>query len=127
MNKIKKVLLEHPIITDELRKFFEEVLLNSIQENTGIPHSFVEALTTQGVSIEMVENYLTATPRLICDFMDSKNVIIEIVYIEGKFSFYINEHHRGSDHDSRKKSETASIFASIEYYKSMFNENDEKK
>ena len=39
----------------------------------------------------MLENYLITTPRLICDFMDSKDIFIEIVRIEGKFSFYIND------------------------------------
>lgn len=126
--KIKKVLDENPEITDELRSFFQNVLLNSINENTKLPHSFIEALTKHGVTSEMVENYLTATPRLICDFMDEHDVIIVILY-HGNIGwiFEINGEPYMTGNNSRKEAETESVIASIEYYKNMFNENDEKK
>jgi len=127
MNKTKKSLADNPEITEKLKIFFKNQLLNSMEGNKDIPPSFKEMIKERGVSYEMLENYLITTPRLICDFMDSKDIFIEIVRIEGKFSFYINEHFRGSDHDSRKEAETASVIASIEHYKNTFNQNSEEK
>ena len=128
MNKIKKVLSENVKTTLEIREFFQKVLLDSIEKNVRLPHSFVEALTIQGVSEVMVENYLNATPRLICDFLDEHDIIILITYHGNQgFSFVINGEPHEKWYDSRRKAELESVIEGIEYYEKFSNEKGEEK
>ena len=128
MNKINKTLTENPHLTEELKVFFTEVLLTSIAENPKIPKSFKDVLETNGVNSDMLNTYLTATPRLICDFMDAQGIIILITYkgILG-FSYTINEVPSKERFVSRKEAETSAVISSITYYTEKSNQIDEEK
>jgi hypothetical protein len=122
------VLDENPEVTKELTEFFKEVLFASIENNSKIPASFREALETTGVSVEMVEGYLTATPRLICDFMDTKEVIIAILnHKDIGWTYEINGSPCNIGFYDRKEAEIDSVVESISYYKEISNQKDDKK
>lgn len=116
---IKEVLEKNPNIADELRLFFSEVLTKSL-EGKVIPLSFKKLFKEGGVTVLMVENYLISTPRLICDFMDKKNIIILINFHENQgFSFTINGEPSEQSFDERKEAETQAIIDSINIYKTI--------
>jgi hypothetical protein len=116
---INKILEENPEITKELQEFFFNMLITSAKKQE-LPTSFVDALVKQGVNKEILLGYLTATPRLICDFMDSKDVIILTTYNDNiGFSFTINGEPSKFSSDTRKDVETTSVVESIEFYKKI--------
>lgn len=115
-----EILKQYPEVTQELQEFFKQMLLNSFDEKN-IPTSFKEKLEKEGVSLKMLETYLNATPRLICDFMDEKNIIILITNIHGIFSFTINGNSFTSATAQRKTSELNSVIESIIFYAEKHN------
>ena len=122
--KIKKVLEDNPSIAEELRNFFTDVLMNSFKQNV-VPDSFKELVAKGGVTINMVEAYLSATPRLMCDFMDTKAVLILITCPKNKrFSFTINGVAHKEEYDDRKEAEIESVIESVAYYKLTLDDND---
>lgn len=125
MMTIKQVLNENPEITNELREFFKSKLLDSIKESNKLPKAFTDALVSEGVSVALLENYLTSTPRLICDFMDMKDVLILPIYSQDAFSFTINGNLSLKMYDTRKDAEYDSVIDSINFYKEKLNESSE--
>jgi len=119
MNKIKKVLQDHLVISEEIRIYFTNLFLKTAEEDK-LPESFVEHLKITGVPLEMLETYLNATPGLICEFMDDKDVIILTTYNQGSFSFTINgKNDIGEVYRTRKSAEIAAVVSSIIEYSKM--------
>lgn len=125
MNEIKKALLSNPEVTKELQEFFTDKLLKTIEQNENLPPSFAEVLKTKGVSVALLENYLTSTPRLMCDFMDEKGIIILIKFEQDKFTYTINGKAPEEDYMCRKEAETSAAISSISFYKESVNKNDD--
>jgi hypothetical protein len=116
---ISKILNENPDITNEIQEFFKKKLLNSFTDK--IPKSFKDKITNDGVSLEMLKTYLETTPRLICDFMDSKKIYILLGRKKDLFTFTINNNSYSFHSSSRLESEKESVIESILFYKKNFN------
>lgn len=117
---IKQILMDYPDISKEIQEFFKEVLLTSVKKNKNVPPSFAEAISHSGVTQKMIENYLMATPRLICDFMDERDIIILIDYHENiGFSFTINGEPSNVQYNNRKDAENQAVIESIILYKEL--------
>lgn len=120
---IKEILDKYPNVKEELKKFFLQKLEESIKENKDIPQSFKDRLHKESLNDETLLNYLESNPRLICDFMDNRNVFISIMCIEqGLFTYTINEETSKIVYNSRKYAEIQSVVRSIEIYSTIKKE-----
>lgn len=120
---IKETLDKYPNVKEELKKFFLQKLEESIKENKDIPQSFKDRLHKESLNDETLLNHLESNPRLICDFMDDRNVFISIMCIEqGLFTYTINEETSKIVYNSRKYAEIQSVARSIEIYSTIKKE-----
>jgi len=117
--KIKQILNENPSVTEELKEFFLKVILKSLEKSEKVPEDFKNILKKEGITDTLLLGYLESTPRLICDFMDERDVIIGIInHGENHWNFSINGKEDDSYYESRVKAEYASVIGSIlEYIK----------
>ena len=113
--KIKEALKENPAVAEEMRQFYRQKWISSLSELEN--NSIKERLITKEFDDGFIVSHMEFNPRLICDFMDSKNVIIEIKEKQGMFFNVISKYLISKEFSTRLQAELDAVVVSIYYYK----------
>jgi hypothetical protein len=113
--KINKLLEQHPLSTEIIRKWFFNQMLASIEVAQEVPEEFKEAMLKEGVTNERLAILIEAQPRSLFDCFDENNIIIIIKYHDNfGFTYSVEEADENNFFKNRKDAELEAIDIAFE-------------
>jgi hypothetical protein len=98
----------YPIATEVVRDWFMEKMAESFK-NQELPDNFKNLMREQGISNDKLVKLIDVNPRAFLDVFDANGVIINVMHINGVFSWNVNTVKNLNSYSSRKEAELAAV------------------
>jgi hypothetical protein len=108
MSKTLELLKEHPETTKLIQAWYMDKMLESFKDES-VPSDFKEMMRATPIDDDKISKMIDGAPRLLFDFFDENEIIIETVHNGGKWWYSINGASTPNFFSSRKEAEYASI------------------
>ncbi len=73
-----ELLEKFPKAADVIKEFYNNKMINSLEEDGNIPQDFKEMVRAQSFDSEYVAPFIDNNPRFLFDVFDSNNIYIQI-------------------------------------------------
>lgn len=122
MSKTLELLQQHPETTKLIQAWYLDKMLESFKDKS-VPEDFKEMMRATPIDDDKIAKMIDGAPRLLFDFFDENNVIIQIN--TGKvFAYSINEGEVISGGwNNRKEAEYAAIISAFELLEKSYEKN----
>jgi hypothetical protein len=111
--KTLELLKEHPETTKLIQAWYMEKMLESFKDES-VPEDFKEMMRATPIDDDKISKMIDGAPRLLFDFFDENDIIIEALHNSGKWWYSINGASTSNFFSSRKEAEYGSISAAFE-------------
>lgn len=108
MSKTLELLKEHPETTKLIQAWYLDKMLESFKDES-VPDDFKEMMRATPIDDDKISKMIDGAPRLLFDFFDENEIIIETVHNGGKWWYSINGVSTPNFFSSRKEAEYASL------------------
>ncbi len=98
----------YPIATEVVRDWFMEKMAESFK-NQELPKDFKEFMREQGIPNDKLVKLIDVNPRVLLDVFDENGVIINVLYVDGRFTWDVNTVKSLDSYSSRREAESASV------------------
>lgn len=98
----------YPIATEVVRDWFMEKMAESFK-NQELPKDFKEFMREQGIPNDKLVKLIDVNPRVLLDVFDANGVIINIMHVNGVFSWNVNTVKNLNSYSSRREAESAAV------------------
>lgn len=103
-----EVLDLYPIATEVVRDWFMEKMAESFK-NQELPKDFKEFMREQGIPNDKLVKLIDVNPRVLFDVFDENGVIINVLHVDGKFTWDVNTVKSLDPYSSRREAESAAV------------------
>lgn len=120
-----EILEQYPLATEVVRDWFIEKMEESFKDS-GVPDNFKDFMRQQGVPNDKLVKLFKDNPRVLFDVFDANDVIINVLYKDGMFSWDVNNVKNVDVYPSRKAAEKAVVERAFQLLNDKLNttEND---
>ena len=108
MSKTLELLKEHPETTKLIQAWYLDKMLESFNDDS-VPDDFKEMMRATPIDDDKISKMIDGAPRLLFDFFDENEIIIETVHNGGKWWYSIDGASTPNFFSSRKEAEKYSI------------------
>jgi hypothetical protein len=98
----------YPIATEVVRDWFMDKMAESFK-NQELPKDFKEFMREQGIPNDKLVKLIDVNPRVLLDVFDDNGVIINIMHVNGVFSWNVNTVKNLNSYSSRREAESAAV------------------
>jgi hypothetical protein len=103
-----ELLKEYPETTKLIQAWYLDKMLESFKDES-VPEDFKEMMKATPIDEDKISKMIDGAPRLLFDFFDENEIIIETVHNGGKWWYSIDGASTPNFFSSRKEAEYASI------------------
>jgi hypothetical protein len=103
-----ELLKEYPETTRLIKDWYMRMMLESFKDDS-VPEDFKEMMRATPIDDDKISKMIDGAPRLLFDFFDENEIIIETVHNGGKWWYSIDGASTPNFFSSRKEAEYASI------------------
>ena len=103
-----ELLDAYPIATEVVRDWFMDKMAESFK-NQELPKDFKEFMREQGIPNDKLVKLIDVNPRVLLDVFDDNGVIINIMHVNGVFSWNVNTVKNLNSYSSRREAESAAV------------------
>ena len=126
MSKTLELLQQHPETTKLIQAWYLDKMLESFKDES-VPEDFKEMMKATPITDDKIAKMIDGAPRLLFDFFDENDVIIQINTGE-MFSYSMNQKDViSSSWNNRKDAEYASIQQAFEILEKKLENNEENQ
>ena len=108
MSKTLELLKTYTETTKLIQAWYMEKMLESFKDDS-VPSDFKEMMRATPIDDDKISKMIDGAPRLLFDFFDENEIIIETVHNGGKWWYSINGASTPNFFSSRKEAEYGSI------------------
>jgi len=108
MSKTLELLKTYTETTKLIQAWYMEKMLESFKDES-VPEDFKEMMRATPIDDDKISKMIDGAPRLLFDFFDENDIIIETVHNGGKWWYSINGASTPNFFSSRKEAEYGSI------------------
>ena len=108
MSKTLELLTNYAETTKLIQAWYMEKMLESFKDES-VPDDFKEMMRATPIDDDKISKMIDGAPRLLFDFFDENDIIIETVHNGGKWWYSINGASTPNFFSSRKEAEYGSI------------------
>jgi len=108
MSKTLELLKSYTETTKLIQAWYMEKMLESFKDES-VPEDFKEMMRATPIDDDKISKMIDGAPRLLFDFFDENDIIIETVHNGGKWWYSINGASTPNFFSSRKEAEYGSI------------------
>jgi len=98
----------YPIATEVVRDWFMDKMAESFK-NHELPDNFKNLMREQGITNDKLVKLIDVNPRVLFDVFDDNGVIINIIHVNGVFSWNVNTVKNLNSYSSRREAESAAV------------------
>jgi hypothetical protein len=98
----------YPIATEVVRDWFMDKMAESFK-NQELPDNFKNLMREQGITNDKLVKLIDVNPRVLFDVFDDNGVIINIIHVNGVFSWNVNTVKNLNSYSSRREAESAAV------------------
>ena len=98
----------YPIATEVVRDWFMEKMAESFK-NQELPDNFKNLMREQGITNDKLVKLIDVNPRVLLDVFDDNGVIINVIHVNGVFSWNVNTVKNLNSYSSRREAESAAV------------------
>ena len=103
-----ELLKEYPETTRLIKDWYMRMMLESFKDDS-VPEDFKEMMRATPIDDDKISKMIDGAPRLLFDFFDENEIIIETVHNGGKWWYSIDGASTPNFFSSRKEAEKYSI------------------
>ena len=103
-----ELLKEYPETTRLIKDWYMRMMLESFKDDS-VPEDFKEMMRATPIDDDKISKMIDGAPRLLFDFFDENEIIIETVHNGGKWWYSIDGASTPNFFSSRKEAEKSSI------------------
>ena len=103
-----ELLKDYPETTRLIKDWYMRMMLESFKDES-VPEDFKEMMRATPIDDDKISKMIDGAPRLLFDFFDENEIIIETVHNGGKWWYSINGASTPNFFSSRKEAEYASL------------------
>lgn len=103
-----ELLKEYPETTRLIKDWYMRMMLESFKDES-VPEDFKEMMRATPIDDDKISKMIDGAPRLLFDFFDENEIIIETVHNGGKWWYSIDGASTPNFFSSRKEAEKYSI------------------
>jgi hypothetical protein len=98
----------YPIATEVVRDWFMDKMAESFK-NQELPDNFKNLMREQGITNDKLVKLIDVNPRVLTDVFDDNGVIINVIHVNGVFSWNVNTVKNLNSYSSRREAESAAV------------------
>lgn len=98
----------YPIATEVVRDWFMDKMAESFK-NQELPDNFKNLMREQGITNDKLVKLIDVNPRVLLDVFDDNGVIINVIHVNGVFSWNVNTVKNLNSYSSRREAESAAV------------------
>jgi len=98
----------YPIATEVVRDWFMDKMAESFK-NQELPDNFKNLMREQGITNDKLVKLIDVNPRVLFDVFDDNGVIINVIHVNGVFSWNVNTVKNLNSYSSRREAESAAV------------------
>ena len=103
-----ELLVLYPIATEVVRDWFMDKMAESFK-NQELPDNFKNLMREQGITNDKLVKLIDVNPRVLLDVFDDNGVIINVIHVNGVFSWNVNTVKNLNSYSSRREAESAAV------------------
>lgn len=98
----------YPTATEVVRDWFMDKMAESFK-NQELPKDFKELMRAEGIPNDKLVKVIDVNPRALLDVFDANGVIINVIHVNGVFSWNVNTVKNLNSYSSRREAELAAV------------------
>ena len=98
----------YPIATEVVRDWFMDKMAESFK-NQELPDNFKNLMREQGITNDKLVKLIDVNPRVLLDVFDDNGVIINVIHVNGVFSWNVNTVKNLNSYSSRREAESVAV------------------
>ena len=115
-----ELLDAYPIATEVVRDWFMEKMAESFK-NQELPKDFKELVRAEGIPNSKLVKVIDVNPRAFLDVFDVNGVIINVMHVNGVFSWNVNTVKNLNSYSSRREAELAAVHRAFQILDDKLN------
>jgi hypothetical protein len=125
IQQMLQLLESCPLATKVIQEWFTQKMIEASDEN--IPEEVLEYMKEMGVPVEKLAELINISPRSLFDVLDENGVIVNVLYKNGSFSWYVNDTDMSGSNSIRVDSERAGIEHGIKLLNDKLDEGQNSR